>query len=195
MCTHASSNALLVADWGAQGAALLSVPTREYFQSSGWVEPNIARPSWNVGGGTTTSSDPGSIISGSNFWTDGRSSSSDSGMRTDNNDPTTPSTIILDKQNPRNSTVSDIGSESSTTSTETEKGTPAFVDEVGAHDAFVAGMMFALCQRILPGRPYTTNEPNVNGKNAPNPGTGGKWKLEECLRCGRLFSYMTHTYL
>jgi hypothetical protein len=35
----APPHALLVAYWGADGAAALSVPTREYFQSSGWTAP------------------------------------------------------------------------------------------------------------------------------------------------------------
>ncbi|KAI0252940.1 hypothetical protein BJV78DRAFT_1281277 [Lactifluus subvellereus] len=35
----ALSHALLVTYWGADGAAALSVPTCEYFQSSGWTEP------------------------------------------------------------------------------------------------------------------------------------------------------------
>ena len=35
----APPHALLVAYWGAEGAAALSVPTREYFQSSGWTGP------------------------------------------------------------------------------------------------------------------------------------------------------------
>ncbi|GJJ14111.1 hypothetical protein Clacol_008368 [Clathrus columnatus] len=170
MCAHASPNALLVADWGSQGAALLSVPTREYFQSSGWVEPNIVKQSWNGG----TSTEPGSIISGSGFWADGRTYSS---QELDNS---MSASAPLDKDNLRHSTISDMGSESSTTSTETEKGTQTFLDEVGAHDAFVAGMILALSQKILPGRPYTTE---ANGKTPDNISkTTGKWKLEECLR-------------
>ncbi|KAI9442025.1 hypothetical protein BJY52DRAFT_1194878 [Lactarius psammicola] len=35
----APPHALLVAYWGAVGAAVLSAPTREYFQSSGWSAP------------------------------------------------------------------------------------------------------------------------------------------------------------
>ncbi|CDO68506.1 hypothetical protein BN946_scf184998.g3 [Trametes cinnabarina] len=35
----APPHALLVAHWGSDGAAVLSVPTKEYFQSTGWVEP------------------------------------------------------------------------------------------------------------------------------------------------------------
>jgi hypothetical protein len=33
----APPHGLLVAYWGADGAAVLSVPTREYFQASSWV--------------------------------------------------------------------------------------------------------------------------------------------------------------
>lgn len=172
MCARASSNALLIVDWGAQGAALLSVPTREYLQSSGWVEPTTVQRYWNTGG----LAEPGSIISGSSFWGDAPTSSSVGGIE----DSVAPSTTALDKEVQRNSTISDEGSESSTTSTETEKGNQRFVDEVGAHDAFVAGMIFALSQKVLPGRPYTS-EGNDKGSNNVT-GVTGKWKLEECLR-------------
>ena len=41
LTTLAPPHALLVAHWGEDGAAVLSVPTREYFQSSGWAEPTV----------------------------------------------------------------------------------------------------------------------------------------------------------
>ncbi|KZW02064.1 hypothetical protein EXIGLDRAFT_736782 [Exidia glandulosa HHB12029] len=43
MVAQAAPHALLVVNWGSAGAALLSVPTREYFQSSGWTEPELER--------------------------------------------------------------------------------------------------------------------------------------------------------
>ena len=58
------------------------------------------------------------------------------------------------------------------------------VDEVGAQDAFVAGMMWALSRRLLPGEPYT---PSAVGSDAAVAGAEGdtqrgRWRLEECLR-------------
>jgi sugar/nucleoside kinase (ribokinase family) len=73
------------------------------------------------------------------------------------------------------------------------------VDEAGAQDAFVAGMIYALSRRMMPGPPYTPGGDGGVGGDVPNPrdprpGTGhstssalsdefrGRWKLEECLR-------------
>ncbi len=55
------------------------------------------------------------------------------------------------------------------------------VDEVGAQDAFVAGMMWALSRRLLPGEPYT---PSAKGDVAAMDADSqkGRWRLEECLR-------------
>ncbi|KIJ53266.1 hypothetical protein M422DRAFT_775875 [Sphaerobolus stellatus SS14] len=177
MCTHAAPHALLIADWSAQGAALLSVPTREYLQSSGWVEPTVAKPAWDPNIAASASIlDPGSVKSGSGFWADGRlindSNSSDWRNST---------TATYSTGNPRDSHISattDPNSDDGRASIETERGAETYLDEVGAHEAFVAGMIFALCQKILPGRPYTRDGA---GKGGPNNG-GGRWKLEECLR-------------
>jgi hypothetical protein len=43
MVAVAAPHALLVVNWGDAGAALLSVPTREYFQASGWTETGAER--------------------------------------------------------------------------------------------------------------------------------------------------------
>ena len=58
------------------------------------------------------------------------------------------------------------------------------VDEVGAQDAFVAGMMWALARRLLPGEPYTPSaaRPGASGEGDQR----GRWRLEECLRCAGL---------
>ncbi|TFY50717.1 hypothetical protein EVG20_g11367, partial [Dentipellis fragilis] len=87
----APPHALLVAYWGAEGAAALSVPTREYFQSSGWAEdppPNAASsaalsvaPSGGPGGADgprpeSKAEELLSVRSGSDFWAaPGRTSS------------------------------------------------------------------------------------------------------------------------
>lgn len=71
------------------------------------------------------------------------------------------------------------------------------MDEVGAQDAFVAGMIYALSRKIMPGAPYTPIAAAVNestggrGGNgagmATGVGLGGaddkqRWRLDECLR-------------
>lgn len=59
------------------------------------------------------------------------------------------------------------------------------MDEVGAQDAFVAGMIYSLSRKVLPGAPYT---PSWNGGNTGPDAPGrveldrGRWKLDECLR-------------
>jgi hypothetical protein len=74
---------LLVAHWGTEGAVVLSLPTREYFQSSGWVEerrrpdptPKSARGngSQRGRGGGDESRYVRSVRSGSDFWASHRS--------------------------------------------------------------------------------------------------------------------------
>lgn len=171
MCSHAAPHALLIVDWGAQGAALLSVPTREYLQSSGWIEPTVVKPTWG-NNNAASMLEPRSVASGSGFWADGHNSTeSDWRISTGSGQ---------DSSDPRHSAISDAtDSDSGRASIETERGTEAHVDEVGAHEAFVAGMIFALSQTILPGGPYIWNAP---GKTPSSKGTNGRWKLEECLR-------------
>lgn len=57
------------------------------------------------------------------------------------------------------------------------------VDEVGAQDAFVSGMIYALSRRILPGAPFT---PSSHGEADPSTSLGendkNRWRLDECLR-------------
>ena len=52
-------------------------------------------------------------------------------------------------------------------------------DEVGGQDAFIAGMIYALSRRLLPGAPYI---PGMAGVTEPQRIEGGQWKLDECLR-------------
>ncbi|KAF8577517.1 hypothetical protein K439DRAFT_1622064 [Ramaria rubella] len=185
MSAHAAPHALLVVDWGAQGAALLSVPTREYLQSSGWVEPpsNILNPMGLVVENGVFSS----VRSGSGFWADGRPQSgvtvtgSETSQWTENGEALSP-----EGRSPVHE-----DSDSRRTSLETERGTDVkFVDEMGSHDAFVAGMIFSLSQKVLPGRPYIPGDvvrgpASGGGANVSPGGSGassGRWTLVECLR-------------
>ncbi|KAF8509886.1 hypothetical protein BU17DRAFT_55849 [Hysterangium stoloniferum] len=182
MCSHAAPHSLLVVDWGVQGAALLSVPTREYLQSSGWVEPTLLKPTW-VG----EDGEPHSVHSGSGFWADGRpaSNSTLTTSALDTSQWLTSSAALHMSENARGQSipVSEGDSDSRRTSIETERGLQTHADEVGAHEAFVAGMIFALSQRLMPGRPYAGSV--SGGADKPpgnNSGTSGRWRLEECLR-------------
>ena len=64
--------------------------------------------------------------------------------------------------------------------------TSEIVDEVGAQDAFVAGMVYALSRRLVPGEPYTPSAVVRGGAVAAVDDADrdrGRWRLEECLRC------------
>jgi len=58
------------------------------------------------------------------------------------------------------------------------------LDEEGAHAAFVAGMIWALSRRILPGPPYVSGlGPDGEVKRKDGVGDLGiRWRLDECLR-------------
>lgn len=59
------------------------------------------------------------------------------------------------------------------------------LDEEGAHAAFVAGMIWALSRRILPGPPYVPGLVGPDGETKSKDGvvdTGLRWRLDECLR-------------
>ena len=60
------------------------------------------------------------------------------------------------------------------------------VDEVGAQDAFIAGMIFALSRRLCPGLPYTPSWSGEDADGASSEDGRGRWKLDECLRYGYL---------
>ena len=204
MSAHAAPHALLIVDWGTRGAALLSVPTREYLQSSGWVE--LAS---SVNGRARAGEDAalGSVRTASGFWADGRPGSgvtvttSDGSQRTGTAPAVSPAggrahrvaaqgVTPSRRANDSDSCVSpseegDGESDSGRTSNETERGDvgPKFVDKIGAHEAFVAGMVFALSQRVLPGWPYTPSAGGSDEGSRPAGGSSGRWRLEECLRC------------
>ena len=186
-------HALLIAYWGTAGAALLSVPTREYLQSSGWVddEPRSTRPLSTI---SDAPSGPdgavgavGSVRSGSGFWA--------AGHRTGSNTSSSAFTAFSAIQS-SNAHESSFGSSGMTDIPEiraedvdrdsqgTEVGgggkrDTESRDEAAAQDAFIAGMVYALSQRILPGPPYAPT-----GTYAPKniEIERGKWKLEDCLR-------------
>lgn len=61
------------------------------------------------------------------------------------------------------------------------------LDEEGAHAAFVAGMIWALSRRVLPGPPYVPGvvpDGEAKGKDGVAD-LGIRWRLDECLRCVR----------
>lgn len=213
----APPHALLVAHWGSEGAAVLSLPTKEYFQSSGWVEekppapptafPAHRRTNGGVSNDTTmTSVDIRSVRSGSDFWAGARSRTPSSSAFTANylsdvlssnrlSSPDASSYPALSRGNSTRYNTEDDGAaddddnESQQTEAPPRERVPTddgVVDEVGAQDAFVAGMIFALSRRIVPGAPYTPSshgEP-VSGRDAKEL-ERGRWRLDECLRYAR----------
>ena len=222
----APPHSLLVAHWGSDGAAVLSVPTKEYIQSSGWVEPSVPpMPAPR----RTGEADLQSVRTGSDFWAGAGNETESSSMFTADLLNLTPArrpnnasaeetprpsqrhpnqTGHRSKTNGKRAAHRDDSSDSGTDSDGTEiagrggGGRHTFeaprpklptasevVDEVGAQDAFVAGMMWALSRRLLPGEPYT---PSAIGSDATIAGVDtdqkGRWRLEECLRYVRLSS-------
>ncbi|OSC96994.1 hypothetical protein PYCCODRAFT_1440615 [Trametes coccinea BRFM310] len=221
----APPHALLVAHWGSEGAAVLSVPTREYFQSTGWVEPNppplpepAAMRMGSANGGRTDEADMQSIRTGSDFWAGaGNHTESSSTFTADllTSTPQRPGRGVPQegiqrpsKQRTKNgkraayrSPDRDNGDSSDSDGTQiaghgggvrpnldaararAQGAQNEILDEVGAQDAFVAGMMWALSRRLLPGEPYT---PSAASSDAAAASDGdrerGRWRLEECLR-------------
>ncbi len=256
----APPHALLVAYWGAEGAAALSVPTREYFQSSGWTGPSTPvvatsssssiSPSCN----TTPSAmrhhhhllhqhnhhnhvrngveEAQSVRSGSGFWAAGHDSSQGSSAfsasqlrqlsgrsglsasacasgsaepHADDSGDDSDGTEIAAGSSNDGSRVAHGGSSSAQQAgqpqqqqqgqqgqgqqlplqqqqQQTQQQTQTQrAEDVGAHDAFIAGMIYALSRRLLPGAPYA---PGLSGATeAQQRSEGGRWKLDECLRC------------
>lgn len=187
----APPHALLVAHWGSEGAAVLSLPTREYFQSSGWVEdravastarvPRGREIDANVDSLVTESTDVRSVRSGSDFWADGRS-------RTPSSTAYTTASGSRAHSSGRSRATSrgryqDDDDDHDSTGTEVPDTDDNVVDEVGAQDAFVAGMIYSLSRRIMPGAPYT---PSAGGEDirsgVDRDNDRGRWRLDECLR-------------
>ena len=212
LASIAPPHALLVAHWGKDGGAVLSLPTKECFQSSGWVEerppaPLPREPDSRLGTPFPAHvTEVQSVRSGSEFWADGRSRTPSSQAFTalgshymsDIGDESDKSQHPYHRA--RSHTRQGQGTNESsqyTTMTTTEEddndsqGTErpgrdhdddGVVDEVGAQDAFIAGMIFALSRRMCPGLPFT---PAWTGEEADGPSgedARGRWRLDECLR-------------
>ena len=244
----APPHALLVAYWGADGAAALSVPTREYFQSSGWTAPPTPVADTSSSSITPTATPSGlrhirlhngvveaqSVRSGSGFWAAGHDSShgssaysasqlrqlsgrsdlshslshsvsaavsaeaephaddsgddsdgteiageSSNGSRAAHGPSTTPAQARGPQsgpQQPPQTPGQQPQPQQQNTQTQTQR-----VEDIGAQDAFIAGMIYALSKRLLPGAPYA---PGQSGSGAADAlrSEGGRWKLDECLR-------------
>ena len=196
----APPHALLVAHWGSEGGAVLSLPTKEYFQSSEWVEdkPPPSRTTGPDGSRGANVTEVQSVRSGSEFWADGRSRTpssrafigggghylSDTGDESEKGRK--PYIRILSHTHQgRESQYTTEDDDNDSQGTETPGGdqdTDAdAVDEVGAQDAFIAGMIYSLSRRICPGTPYT---PSWTGEeaNGSSESERGRWRLDECLR-------------
>ena len=215
-------HALLVAYWGSAGAALLSVPTREYLQSSGWVsdEPMDQRPLSTVSTDTNgnvlagvTGSGVGqqkveSVRSGSGFWAAGHRSGSGTsssaftafssgmshshGYSNGHGDSDAMDDTLHAHLRAADATMDDDDHDSQGT----EVRRPHQLDgdnskdklkegqqDLVAQDAFVAGMIYALGQRLLPGAPYTPSAASYKyGIEYGGEPDRGRWKLEDCLR-------------
>lgn len=194
LSSSAPPHALLVAHWGSEGSALLSLPTKEYFQSSGWAEEKRAKPPQKTNGHgkgqqqaqSGANLDVRSVRSGSDFWADGLSHDTESysaftsGQRSSYNyNYPSESSASRDSQY---LTTEEGGDEDDSQGTETQGDVEEpVVDEAGAQDAFVAGMIFALSRRLCPGPPYTPS--SLGREEIPaSGGDDGKWRLDECLR-------------
>ncbi|KAI0942387.1 hypothetical protein AcW1_003031 [Taiwanofungus camphoratus] len=241
----APPHALLVAHWGTDGAAVLSVPTREYFQSSGWVPSadappppgtrmggsagraagrDIAARTADDGARLADNADVRSVRTASDFWAGEHSDSTSvftAGALSSCAPSLPPSTQAQHaasstrrrEPEPRRSADDDVDSDDSDgtqvapgrsgasgvahgsgggggypqriagpngTCVATTSG--EVLDEVGAQDAFVAGMMFALSRRLLPGEPYTPAAVRDEPTASDGERERGRWRLEECLR-------------
>lgn len=214
LARHARQHALLVLNAGREGAALLSVPTREYFQSSSWSPPprssqaashahsNSAATTSN---GTHTQDGVESVRSGSDFWASARAAdmslaSRDSAYNVDAGGEMNGQGSTHHRSSGESFHPFDDGDEGEDGDGQGEDGrhTPQprrrepvieedVLDEEGAHAAFVAGMIWALSRRLLPGPPYTPenhNNSNEDRKDGNVGDLGVRWRLDECLRYG-----------
>lgn len=235
LARHAPPHALLILYGGALGSALLSLPTREYLQSSSWSPPPMGRShahtNSNLHSIISTAEGVESVRSGSEFWAGRRSPESsgftmggisssvgnrDSGYSEDHDDePRGRTSSAGESFHP----LDDDDDEDDARSTHTTRGTslphslpnphirtnghghshaharpPQHVqssipvqplpppsedpqDEEGAHSAFVAGMIWSLSRRILPGAPYTPVQAEEKEVDVT-----ARWRLDECLR-------------
>ncbi|KAH7333970.1 hypothetical protein B0J17DRAFT_674906 [Rhizoctonia solani] len=212
MARLAAPHALLCVEWGQSGCAMLSIPTKEYFQSSPFVpDPrgthrtaeSLSASLWeSVRSGTPFFSefgdrtDPQDNPNASTTETGGqngkpkhthsRSRATNGGQ--DDWGKMYPESVRRSSPTPSSSSSDDERRTITGTSWHTSiAGTTSSVaarqdviEEAGAGDAFVAGMIFALSRRLLPGAPYSPSLQNLPGPDAEK----GRWRLEECLRFG-----------
>lgn len=193
--TIAPPHALLVAHWGTEGAAVLSLPTREYFQSSGWVQQRPPPAPVQLDEQRERERierererEVLSVRSGSDFWA-GRSHTPSSSAFTaersfSENEHRGHS---YSTSNAFSSPIPEDDEDSDGTETPDHEGQDGdedegVMDEVGAQDAFVAGMIYALSRRVLPGPPYTPAATPNNPTSASAEDSRGRWRLDECLR-------------
>ncbi|KZT37809.1 hypothetical protein SISSUDRAFT_987164 [Sistotremastrum suecicum HHB10207 ss-3] len=205
MTPLAPPHSILIVNWGlgAQGgAAILSIPTKEYFQSSGWIDPGI--PSSDPGSpieqnlagvGTLVGrrSPVSSVHSGSNFWADGHRSSSSaqthgSGGMGAGYDSGWDMYTVDGVPPPASGHLNGAGAGGAGGGdAEDDDGGEDDPMMSGTHDAFMAGMIYALTRGLLPGSPWTSAQaspnPNTTGRGkGVMEGERSKWRLEECLR-------------
>ncbi|KAJ7639869.1 hypothetical protein DFH06DRAFT_1001076 [Mycena polygramma] len=207
----APPHALLVAHWGSEGAAVLSLPTKEYFQSSGWVEERPKLPPTPTRGRNGHRADAGgsgepedllSVRSGSDFWAGRQSGYASSSAFTasqymsEGNTDTRRSSPSYSRSpshqragggnsHGRGRSTEDEDDDNDSQGTEVpeeEEPDAGVVDEVGAQDAFVAGMIYALSRRITPGSPYTPSSGGEASGTTSHDSERGRWRLDECLR-------------
>lgn len=195
----APPHALLVAHWGSEGAAVLSLPTREYFQSSGWVEePNTSASAENASENGNGRPDAESVRSGSSYWaapgarafTPTSSSAFTAGGLTSGESSSSQSySHSPSRRRNHNHRRDEDDDDNDSQGTETpgngdEGDDDGALDEVGSQDAFVAGMIYALSRKIMPGAPYTPSAAAANESPSTVVVTDErqKWRLDECLR-------------
>lgn len=183
---------------------MLSLPTKEYYQSSGWVEerpPPDQKPMLPDHRGREAERGHGSNIheegdvhaqsvrSGSEFWAGRQSRSPSSGAFTAGgsnymSDATSRMGLTSERSRSRpreTEDEDDNDSQGTEVPEENEEVDDGVVDEVGAQDAFVAGMIYALSRKLTPGAPYTPSsggDPSASSVESNR----GSWRLDECLR-------------
>ncbi len=212
-------HALLVAFWGVRekdgGAAVLSVPTREYLQSSGWVradeftekkqqERTTAQPDLRARASHPDMSAVESVRSGSDFWAGGHHGSGSESLSAYTYTGMSLIAGSVDmsgngsreysngQQRRRNfnscADTEDARFEGQTGNDGDNAGDDSNEDESEsqeAYEAFMAGMIYALSRRLLPGDPYTpfaVHGSNRERSDSNQSGDRDLWRLDECLR-------------
>lgn len=188
----APAHALLITHWG-QGSAVLSLPTREYFQSSGWVDSeaelerssqngydgreSVLSSSWRTAKSSTTST---SYSSSSASSYTSAASASQASQSTASQYSSTASSSSNSSSAPTARGKNAIDGDAHDSGTETEDDTDH--EAAGTYDAFVAGMIYALSRKILPGLPYTPESAAIAEGRVLDEMPKPRWRLDECLR-------------